>query len=142
MSPQLARVVHQLGVIAWVGGALAAATVAAFAAGSDEGRLTALRGAHRALVWWATPGMVLAWAGGLTMLLPAWSRFASAGWMHGKLTHLLVLSALTGVLSARIRKAAAGQREPSARFFNAVAVVLLAAAFVILALVVLKPGGA
>lgn len=137
----LALAVHLLGVILWIGGAVAAATVGAFAADAEEGRTTALRGARRVLTWWSTPGMVLAWAGGLTMLIPEFATlYARAGWMHGKLTLLLALSGMTGVLGVRLRKAASGQKDVTSKLLNGLGLGLVALAFVVLALVIVKPG--
>lgn len=137
----LALAVHLLGAILWIGGAVAASTVGAFAADAKEGRETALHGARRVMTWWSTPGMLLAWAGGLTMLVPDFTTlYAGAGWMHGKLTLLLALSGITGVLSARLRKAASGKKDATSKLLNGLGLGLVGLAFVVLTLVVLKPG--
>lgn len=137
----LALAAHLLGVILWIGGGVAAATMAAFAADSKEGAATGLQGAQRALSWWVTPGMLLAWAGGLTILIPDFAtHYASAGWMHGKLTLLLALSGVTGVLSGRLRKAAKGQKEIGSKLLNGLSIGLMVGAFVVLVLVLAKPG--
>lgn len=139
-TSDVALAVHLIGAIVWIGGAVAAATVASFAAERD-GAQTALQGARRALLWWATPGMLLAWAGGLTMLVPNFTAiYARAGWMHGKLTLLLIASAVTGVLTGRIRKAATGAKPASAQLLNALSVALILTALVVVGLAVLKPG--
>lgn len=137
---QLALAVHLLGVFLWLGGAVAAATVAAFAADSGDDAV-ALKGARRAFTWWATPGMLLAWAGGLTMLIPHFTElYARAGWMHGKLTLLLAATAVTGVLSGRIRKAAKGDKPAKAGLLNGLGIGLVVMGLLILGLVVFKPG--
>jgi protoporphyrinogen IX oxidase len=136
----LALAVHLVGVILWIGGSVAAATVGAFA-GEQNGNETALKGARRALLWWATPGLLLAWVGGLTMLLPNFTTlYARAGWMHGKLTLLLVATGITGVLTGRLRKAAKGDKPAAPKLLNGLSFGLAALALLIVGLAVLKPG--
>ena len=115
MEPrELALVAHFLGLIFWIGGSVAALSVAGYVAREDnQGALVAAR---KAMLYWATPGMLLAWIGGLTVLLPDFAEiYARAGWMHAKLTLLLVLSAVTGIASGRLRKAAAGTKPAGRR---------------------------
>lgn len=137
----LALAAHLLGVILWVGGIAVAASMAAFAAKRGESREAMFDAARRSITTWVTPGMLLAWAGGLTMLVPDFTTvYARAGWMHGKLTLLIVLSGITGVLAARIRKAAAGTREAPPKLLDGLAIAVVVGAAVILFLAVLKPG--
>lgn len=101
------RALHLLGAILWIGGAVAVALSAAAVArdAKDGAAASALR---RVALRVATPGMVLAWAGGLTLLVMGWAGYQRAGWMHAKLLFVLVAAGLTGVLSARLRRWAAG----------------------------------
>jgi putative membrane protein len=138
---ELAIATHLLGMALWVGGAAAAAFVAAAGSREGEGGRGAIAAARKAFGTLANPGMALAWLAGLSYLIPNFTTFyAKAGWMHGKLTLLLVLSALTGVLGARMRKAAAGTKPGSPGLFGGLGlgVVVLAALIVFLAM--LKPG--
>lgn len=132
----LALIAHLLGMAFWIGGMVTAATVASVSKDDEKG----LGAARKAIFQWATPGMLLAWAGGLTMLIPNFtSTYASAGWMHAKLTFVVVLSGLTGVMTARIRKAAAGTKPLSGRLVDGLAWALTVGAMIVLALAVLKP---
>lgn len=137
----IAIATHLIGMALWVGGIATAALVAAAAARDAEGSRATLVAARRAVLFLATPGMLLAWVAGLSWLVPNFTTlYARMGWMHGKLTILLVLTAITGVLTGRLRRAASGSKPPSAALFGGLglAVVVLAAVTVFLA--ILKPG--
>lgn len=137
----LALSAHFIGLILWIGGAVTAATVAASAARApEEGRRIALVAARRAVLYWATPGMLLAWAGGLTVLVPDFGvLYARAGWMHAKLALLVVLTALTGVFTGRLRRAAEGRRAASGGLFNGLGVALVIGATLVVLLAKLRP---
>lgn len=137
---QVARLIHILGVVLWIGGTVTALWAAASAPASKEGREAALSAARRAMMAIAGPGILLAWLGGLTLLLSHWSDvYARAGWMHGKLTVGIVVSALHGIATARMRKAATGERDASAGLFAGFAIAVLLLGLVAIALVVLRP---
>ncbi len=139
MEPrELALVAHFLGLIFWIGGSVAALSVAGYAAREDnQGALVAAR---KAMLYWATPGMLLAWIGGLTVLIPDFAEiYARAGWMHAKLTLLLALSAFTGIASGRLRKAAAGTKPASPKLLDGVAIGLAVGALLVLILAKIKP---
>ena len=98
------RALHLVGAILWFGTTISVGLIA-YRLG-DPRQADPLRDVARKL---GTSGMVLAWLGGLTMLALGWSGYARAGWMHGKLLLVFIASGLTGVLSARLRKWAAGE---------------------------------
>lgn len=137
MIGELARVFHVFGVILWVGGMAAAAVSSIDLLGRPEGErgagMGAVRGALRIL---ATPGLLLAWLGGVAMLMSAWDVYARAGWMHGKITIGVILSAVHGMLLARTRPGRASASQP----FVIALVVTLLLALVNVALVVMRPG--
>ena len=127
------RIAHIIGVILWIGGALSVALVAAFAEGEANRPITTA--ARKVALRVATPGMVLAWVGGLALFALSLDAYLKAGWMHGKITIGLIVAALTGVLSGKLRKAAAGEdvKPGSLRVFGIV-IVVLAVLNVVLAL--------
>lgn len=122
---------HLFGAVVWAGGlTLFLFAAASMLHGKSQAGLAALVSPARKLV---NGGMLLAWAGGLGVLIPNFTQsYARAGWMHSKLTLLLVLSALTGVSMARARKGKAG----GIRLF---AGAVLVAVGLILVLVELRP---
>jgi putative membrane protein len=138
VTGELARILHVLGVILWVGGMASAAVSAIALAGKPEAERAAGIGSIRAaLRILATPGLLLAWLGGVAMLVGAWDVYARAGWMHGKLTIGLVLSGVHGMMLARTRP---GRSDASRPFVIALGLTLLFA-LVNVALVVIRPGG-
>lgn len=107
MSMIVFRYLHFVGIIFWVGTALAVAMTASVPASPDTRVARALR---RATIRITTPAMVIAFAGGLGMLIPKFTDvYAKQGWMHAKLALLLVLAGTTGVLTGKLRRQAQGQ---------------------------------
>lgn len=137
-AANIALVVHFLGLLLWIGGAITASWMAASIVSSgDTKALSSVRSALLAVV---APGILLATIGGLARLLPAWStQYAHAPWMHAKLTIGLVLGALHGVLVGRVRKASKGQ-PVSAGFFVGMAVAYAVLGAAAVALAILRPG--
>jgi putative membrane protein len=133
---ELARIFHVFGLLLWIGGMAAAAVSAIDLAGRPEAEraagIGAVRGALRAL---ATPGLLLAWLGGIAMLIDGWDVFVRAGWMHGKLTIGILLSAIHGVLIARTRPGRSSEARPFVILLGATLILSL----VNVALVVLRP---
>lgn len=85
----IARALHVLGVVIWIGGVSMVTTVIlpAIARGSfGEDRLQAFRAVRRRFIWQARGAVILVGATGLYMAaeLGLWDRFRSAGfwWMH------------------------------------------------------------
>jgi uncharacterized membrane protein len=138
---ELALAAHFIGLILWMGGSVVAASVAASATDEGgEGKATALRSARKAVIYWATPGMLLAWVGGLTVLIPDFTAlYARAGWMHAKLTLLVVLTAVTGVFTGRLRRAAAGQKPASPGLWNGLGLALAVGMALVVVLAKLRP---
>ncbi len=84
------------------------------------------------------PAMAATWALGLG--LASWGGWLGAGWLHAKLMGALLLSALHGVLSAKLRQRLEGSGPGDASAWirlSPVIVMLIAAAIACLA--VLKP---
>ncbi len=138
MILEIARILHIFGVLLWTGGMATGAAAAMTLVGKPEAQreagMDAVRSALRIL---ATPGLLLAWLGGLTMLVSNWSAvYAHAGWAHGKLTIGILLSGVHGMLLARTRP----QRASSARPFVIALGLTLLFALVNVVLVVVRPG--
>ena len=109
-SQLLLRALHLCGALMWIGGT---ATIAMAAIGLDassqKAGASALRSAMRRL---ATPGMLLAFVGGLGILIPSFTTvYARAGWMHTKLLLVLVAAGLSGAISGFLRRAANGEKR-------------------------------
>lgn len=103
MFYDLLKAGHIVAVVIWFGGMMA---VALLKQGSD---MTApLRTWDRNVT---TPAMIVSWALGLTMA--TWVGWFASGWMIAKLAFVLALSAVHGVLSGRLRRAATDGGSPS-----------------------------
>jgi putative membrane protein len=83
------------------------------------------------------PAMLVSWAFGvwLATLLGAWSQ----GWLHAKLTLVVLLSGLHGFLSAEARRLAKGGVARSTRFYRVINEVPTVILVLVVFLVVLKP---
>jgi len=126
----LAKIVHVIGNIVWLGGGVAAAFAMAFLASeSRETRLAAARALRKLVLVLVTPGMVVSLAAGLFMLMIDWSElYSKAPWMHAKLTVGLVAAAFSGVLTGKLRRAAATGEDVSANSMKLAGSVLLLSA--------------
>jgi len=107
MSMIVFRYLHFLGMAFWVGSAVGVALAAAAPTDGDLGVARALR---KVTLWVTTPSMILAFIGGFGVLIPNFTAvYAKAGWMHGKLTLVILLAGATGLLTGRLRRWAAGE---------------------------------
>ncbi|MCA9615937.1 MAG: CopD family protein [Sandaracinus sp.] len=100
------KALHLVGAVLWMGASIAVALVAAAASGNERAPVAAL--ARRVALRIATPGLVLAFVGGLTMLALSWDAYARAGWMHGKLLLVVIAAGLHGAVSGKLRKLSKG----------------------------------
>lgn len=136
------RFLHLLGVVLWIGATAAALLVVPMV--PDAARQATALAARRVVLAVGTPGLLLAWIGGLAQLLPNFTTlYAKAGWMHTKLTVALVASGLTGVAIGRLRRIAnpaAGATLPTAGPLRGYALGILVLGVVALTLVLWRFG--
>lgn len=129
------RALHFIGVVLWMGGIVACTMCAVF--GSSKATTAAARAVNLKIV---TPAMVVAFTGGLGMLLPAFTTFyAKQPWMHAKLTLVLVAAALSGVISGTLRRAADQDAQPTGKL-QKLAIALALIVIVVVCLAVFRPG--
>jgi uncharacterized membrane protein len=139
-----AKILHVLGIILWLGGGASAAfTMVLLASESKDVRVAAARAVRKLVLYVVTPGMLLAWAGGLINLLTYWSTlYAKAPWMHTKLTVGLIATAFSGVLSGRLRRASASGDDVSVGAMKLAGGVLLISALLGVLAVFMRFGSA
>jgi uncharacterized membrane protein len=136
MSMTVFRYLHFLGIAFWIGSAVAVAIAAAAPTPWESGIAQALRKVSLRVT---TPAMLVAFAGGFGMLIPNFADvYAKQGWMHGKLTLLLILAGATGVLTGKLRRWAEGQ-DVTQKTFARLAWVIAALAVLIVTLAVFRP---
>ncbi|WP_407866434.1 CopD family protein [Phyllobacterium phragmitis] len=90
---------HIVAVILWFGGMMSTALLLTYGSG---GMTAGFQAWDRSVT---TPAMIVTWALGLTMAI--WSDWFTSGWMNVKLVFVLALSVIHGILSGRLRRAAA-----------------------------------
>ena len=130
------RYLHFLGVAFWIGSAVAVAIAAAAPTPWESGIAQSLR---KVTLRVTTPSMLVAFAGGFGMLIPNFADvYAKQGWMHSKLTLLLILAGLTGVLTGKLRRWADGQ-EVSQKTFARLAWGFAAIGVLIVTFAVFRP---
>ncbi len=84
-----------------------------------------------------TPAMIVSWITGLTL---AWQAgFLTAGWFHGKLLAVVLLSGVHGFLAKQVRVFAADGNMRGDRYFRVVNEVPTLLMVAIVVLVVVKP---
>lgn len=138
--PLALRALHIVGAILWVGGVAFVGILAMAAATAEVEPQKVARLGRIGVLARVTVGMGLAWVAGLLMLVPAFTDvYARAGWMHAKLTCILVASGLTGALSGHLRKAANGDVALSPGKVRGLSSAVLALATLIVFLAIMKP---
>jgi protoporphyrinogen IX oxidase len=134
------KALHVIAVIAWMAGMLYLPRLFVYHAeaekASDKSETFKVmeRRLLRAII---NPAMTVAWVLGLWL---AWRGFGfSGGWLHAKITAVLLLSGLHGYLSASVRRFAEDRNEKSARHWRIVNEVPTVLMITIVILVVVKP---
>jgi len=131
---------HVVAVIAWMAGMLYLPRLFVYHCAAEAGSVqseTFKVMERRLLKAIMTPAMIVAWVLGLILL--AQGEWWRAGWMHGKLALVVLMSGAHGYLAARAKDFAADRNQRPARFYrilNEVPTVLMIA---IVVLVIVKP---
>jgi putative membrane protein len=131
---------HVIAVIAWMAGMLYLPRLFVYHCEAQRGSIQSEtfkimeRRLLRAII---NPAMIVTWVLGLILLWQgAWWK---AGWMHGKLLLVLILSGLHGIYVRRLKEFAADRNTRPARYYrilNEVPTVLMIG---IVILVIVKP---
>lgn len=136
MSMTVFRYLHFLGITFWLGSAVAVAIAAAAPPPWESGIAQTLRKVSLRVT---TPAMLVAFAGGFGMLIPSFAEvYAKQGWMHAKLTLLLILAGVTGVLTGKLRRWAEGQ-DVTPKTFARLAWTIAAIGVLIVTFAVFRP---
>lgn len=131
---------HIIAVIAWMAGMLYLPRLFVYHAEAEKGSVQSEtfkvmeRRLLRAII---NPAMIVTWVFGLWL---AWKGFDfSGGWLHAKLTAVLLLSGVHGYLSASVRRFAEDRNEKPSRHWRIVNEIPTVLMVVIVILVVVKP---
>lgn len=135
-----AKAIHIIAVIAWMAGMLYLPRLFVYHAevpvGSPQSETFKVmeRRLLRAII---NPAMTVTWVFGLWL---AWKGFAfQGGWLHAKITLVLILSGIHGYLSASVRRFADDRNEKPSRHWRIVNEVPTLLMIAIVVLVVVKP---
>jgi protoporphyrinogen IX oxidase len=134
------KAAHIVAVIAWMAGMLYLPRLFVYHAGAAKGSQLAATleiMERRLLRFIMAPAIALTWLTGLTLAFEG--GFFTAGWLHGKLALVIIMSALHGYFSAAQREFAAGANPHSARFFRIINEAPTVLMIGIVFLVVIKP---
>ena len=134
------KALHIVAAVTWVGGMLAVA-IALVAASGSPGEIAGRSALLASVRTWdqrvTTPAMLLVWIAGLALALTG--DWFPQPWLLLKLSVVLLLSALHGVLSGTLRKLAASQAPDVAPPLRYAAGAIQIAISLIVVLVVIKP---
>lgn len=84
------------------------------------------------------PAMIASWIFGISMLL-ANSALMEEGWMHTKLTAVILMSAVHGILAGHTKKFARDERPKSAKFYRIINEVPTVLMIIIIIMAVVQP---
>lgn len=136
------KALHIVAVVTWIGGMLVVAVTIAAVAGVCDQQAIATRSAFLQCVRrWdqrvTSSAMLLVWILGLALALTG--NWFPRAWLLAKLALVLLLSALHGVLSGRLRKLSLSQEPSSPASLRYAAPAVVIATLFIVILVVTKP---
>ena len=134
------KALHVIAVIAWMAGMLYLPRLFVYhsvaEAGSKQSETFKLM-EHRLLKAIINPAMTVTWLAGLYL---AWAgHWFSAGWLHGKLLLVIVLSGMHGFLARCVKDFAADRNTRSQKFYRTINEVPTVLMIGIVILVVVKP---
>jgi protoporphyrinogen IX oxidase len=134
------KALHVIAIIAWMAGMLYLPRLFVYHAEAPKGSIqseTFKIMERRLLKAIINPAMIVTWVLGLVLVWQgAWW---TAGWLHGKLLLVLILSGLHGIYERRLKEFAADRNTRPARYYrilNEVPTVLMIG---IVILVIVKP---
>jgi len=131
---------HVIAVIAWTAGMLYLPRLFVYHAEAPKGSIqseTFKIMERRLLKAIINPAMIVTWVLGLAL---AWQgNWWSAGWLHGKLALVLILSGLHGVYARRLKEFAADRNTRPPRYYRVLNEIPTVLMIGIVILVIVKP---
>ena len=134
------KALHVIAVIAWMAGMLYLPRLFVYhceaEAGSKQSETFKVM-ERRLLKAIINPAMIVTWLAGIYL---AWSgHWYTSGWFHGKLTLVLILSAVHGFFSRAVKDFAADRNTRSQKFYRIINEVPTVLMVLIVILVIVKP---
>jgi putative membrane protein len=140
MTYGIVKALHIISVVAWMAGMLYLPRLFVYHSqlpGGSEARPIFETMERRLLKGIMLPAMLATWAFGIW--LATLTGFWSQGWLHGKLTLVIILSGFHGFLAGEARRLARGEKARETRFYRLINEVSTLILIGIVFLVVLKP---
>ncbi|MBC7577088.1 MAG: protoporphyrinogen oxidase HemJ [Tardiphaga sp.] len=135
-----AKALHVIAVISWMAGMLYLPRLFVYHCEAEIGSKqsetfkTMERRLLKAII---NPAMAVTWIVGLYL---AWAgHWFSAGWFHGKLLLVVLMSGVHGVLSARVRDFSTDKNTKSQKYYRIINEVPTVLMILIVILVIVKP---
>lgn len=136
------KAVHVISIIAWMAGLLYLPRLFVYHVGAEKGSLqdqTFKVMERKLLRYIMNPAMIASFLTGIWLLVLLSPGIWTEGWLHGKLTLVVAMAAMHGMMAKWCRQFAENANTRSARFYrvaNEVPTVLMIA---IVILVIVKP---
>lgn len=136
------KALHIIAAIAWMAGLLYLPRLFVYhadaSAGSDKSETFKVM-ERRLLAYIMRPAMIATWVFGGLMLLANWGGLMVQGWIHVKLTLVILMTGAHHAMAAWARKFAADGNTKPAKFYRIVNEVPTVLMIVIVVLAVVKP---
>ncbi len=139
---ELIRAFHIISVIAWMAGLLYLPRLFVYHADAEAGSElseTLKIMERRLLKIIMNPASIAVWVFGGLMLYSRWEYFMGEGWMHAKLTFVVLMTVYHHVLVKYVKAFAADKNKKSAKFFRILNEVPTLLMILIVILAVAKP---
>jgi len=132
------KALHVIAVIAWMAGMLYLPRLFVYHVNATEETSETFKVMERRLLKAImTPSMIVVWLTGL--YLATAEGFWRDGWLHGKLTLVVLMSGVHGLLGARVRAFAEDRNRSSGTFYRVINEIPTVLMIGIVCLVIVKP---
>lgn len=133
---------HLVAVMSWMAGMLYLPRLFVYHADAEKGSELSetLKIMERKLLRIIiNPAMTITWILGLAMLLANWGLMSSGGWMHVKLTAVLLLSGFHGYLARQRKVFLRDENKKSSKFYRKINEIPTILMIIIVIMVIVKP---
>ena len=133
---------HLIAVISWMAGMLYLPRLFVYHADAEKGSELSetLKIMERKLLRIIiNPAMIITWILGLSMLLANWGLMSSGGWMHVKLTAVVLLSGFHGYLARQRKVFLRDENKKSSKFYRKINEIPTILMIIIVIMVIVKP---
>jgi protoporphyrinogen IX oxidase len=136
------KALHVISVISWMAGLLYLPRLFVYHADADKGSelyetLTIME--RRLLRFIMNPAMIATWLFGACLLWSNWNVFSHQGWLHVKLTMVVLLTGFHHALAKWRKKFFKNENTKTAKFFRRINEIPTLLMIIIVIMVIVKP---